>query len=137
MSHAIKRPLSFDGDSVSTLVGCAVITLICVRPGVYRVETSHRGPLGAGVVVDELSQSFAAEATARGVARHLYRCFHAGMSVVEVVEALAATAANPRNRPVISEGTDANHCPSSLAEIRAWNLAHLPQPRHTRRRRAA
>jgi hypothetical protein len=85
-----KAPLA-DGQTVSAAAGPVVVSVQCIRPGfAYRLSVTRPGFGGfANREVEELCRSYADEGQARRAARMATVLLRAGMTVQELVNAVA------------------------------------------------
>jgi hypothetical protein len=85
-----KAPLA-DGQTVSAAAGPVVVSVQCIRPGfAYRLSVARTGFGGfANREVEELCRSYADEGQARRAARMATVLLRAGMTVQELVNAVA------------------------------------------------
>jgi hypothetical protein len=94
-----KTPLA-EGATISAVAGPVVVSVQCIRPGfAYRLSVARAGFGGfANREVDALCRSYADEGQARRAARMATVLLRAGMTVQELVDAVAlftAQAARP------------------------------------------
>jgi hypothetical protein len=84
----LGAPLDHDGQQIATTAGSVVVVVQRIRTGAYRLSI-RQGDL-TGREVDELSRSYPVEDTARRAARMATALFRGGMTVRQVIDAVAA-----------------------------------------------
>ena len=121
MSHAIKLPLTYIGQTITQPVGRVVIALTWLREGIYRVTINNPSPCGVlGAEADGCS--YPTEDEARAEARRAFRAYTGGATVDQL-------AARREELAVLIEAWVKRPGPEALARTRRLEAeADLLQP---------